>query len=315
MWARARGPTSDGAVEIVVDRDWKVRPIRLPKGDYDWTRFTGEFSLPEGLAQLRILSEDKCEVWIDDIQITAVTAAELVPHVPAETGELPPSAKKSEPAWKSGPLHYFAPADWVRPISGELSFDEVDLSLPSGFALTRAYSTDPRLSADFGPGWVADWETGVIAGAEEDRVEVLLPDLTLTSMRRGSDGAYRTAGSADELRRKSNGEWVLTPVAGGSMTYDDKGRPLEIVSPDGARLHFERKNGMLQKILAPDGTAFEALRDGSGKIRQINGKGVWASYVYGQDGRLKEFRGSDGWFVQYETDNRGRVVGSVIPEG
>ena len=41
MWARARGLTSDGAVEIVVDRDWKVRPIRLPKGDYDWTRFTG----------------------------------------------------------------------------------------------------------------------------------------------------------------------------------------------------------------------------------------------------------------------------------
>ena len=94
-------------------------------------------------------------------------------------------------------------------------------------------------------------------------------------------------------------------------TQDDKGRPLEIVSPDGARLHFERKNGMLQKILAPDGTAFEALRDGSGKIRQINGKGVWASYVYGQDGRLKEFRGSDGWFVQYETDNRGRVVKRV----
>ena len=33
IWAKAHGLASDGAVAIVVDREWKVRPIRLPKGD------------------------------------------------------------------------------------------------------------------------------------------------------------------------------------------------------------------------------------------------------------------------------------------
>jgi len=315
LWARSRRLASNGAVEIVVDREWKVRPIHLPQGSYDWTRFSGLFSLPEKTAQLRILSQDRGEAWIDDIEIEVADRNDGSPAPEQSTSAQRASPVPRKPVLKPGPEHYFAPADWVRAISGELSFYEIDLSLPSGFALTRAYSPDPRLSADFGPGWVADWETGVVAGAAEDRVEVLLPDLTLASMRRGSDGAYRAAGSADELRHKSNGGWVLNPTAGGSIMYDDKGRPVEILSPDGAKLRYEREGGLLARIVRPDGTAFKAVRDGSGKIRQINGKEAWASYAYDQNGRLKEFRSSDGWFVQYETDNRGRLIKRVDANG
>ncbi len=68
LWARAERLASDGAVSIVVDEDWRVRPIRLPRGTYDWTEFTGEFSLPETTAPLRILSEDAGEAWLDDVE-------------------------------------------------------------------------------------------------------------------------------------------------------------------------------------------------------------------------------------------------------
>ena len=68
LFARARDLKSNGAVSIVVDPQWRTRPIQLPKGTYDWTRFTGEFTSPAAVADLRILSEDVGEAWIDDLR-------------------------------------------------------------------------------------------------------------------------------------------------------------------------------------------------------------------------------------------------------
>ncbi len=70
LWARAKNLASTGGVSIVVDSDWQVRPIQLPGGSYGWTRFEGTFSLPDGNAQIRILSEDVGEVWIDDLNVS-----------------------------------------------------------------------------------------------------------------------------------------------------------------------------------------------------------------------------------------------------
>jgi len=69
LWARAKGLASDGGAGVAVDEAWKVRPIQLPKGTYDWTRFTGTFSLAANTAQLRILSEDVGEVSIDELRV------------------------------------------------------------------------------------------------------------------------------------------------------------------------------------------------------------------------------------------------------
>jgi len=69
VWARAEGLASTGAVSLVVDSKWSVRPIHLPKGTFNWAPLTGVFSLPESTAQLRILSEDRGEAWLDDITI------------------------------------------------------------------------------------------------------------------------------------------------------------------------------------------------------------------------------------------------------
>jgi hypothetical protein len=72
VWAKAIQLQSRGALSIVVDPAWRVRPIQLPVGTYDWTRFEGEFSLDERTAQLRILCDDLAEVWVDDIEILPV---------------------------------------------------------------------------------------------------------------------------------------------------------------------------------------------------------------------------------------------------
>jgi hypothetical protein len=69
LWAKAKDLGSKGAVTVIVDDAWKVRPIALDKGTYDWTLFSGEFSLPANEIALNILSEDAGEAWIDDIKL------------------------------------------------------------------------------------------------------------------------------------------------------------------------------------------------------------------------------------------------------
>ncbi len=72
LWARAADLASGGAVSVIVDSAWKIRPIQLPAGSFEWQEFQGEFTLPSSTADLRILSEDRGEVWLDDLQITRV---------------------------------------------------------------------------------------------------------------------------------------------------------------------------------------------------------------------------------------------------
>jgi hypothetical protein len=77
VWARADGLASAGAVNIAVDAKWVTRPISLPAGSYDWTHFEGEFSLPVDTADLRIISEDRGEAWLDGLEVTPLAAPEL----------------------------------------------------------------------------------------------------------------------------------------------------------------------------------------------------------------------------------------------
>jgi hypothetical protein len=69
LWAKASRLASNGAVFIVVDGEWKVRPIVLPGGSYSWKKFSGIFSLPAEYADLRIISEDRGLAWIDDVRV------------------------------------------------------------------------------------------------------------------------------------------------------------------------------------------------------------------------------------------------------
>lgn len=69
VWARGLDLASAGAVSLVVDADWRVRPVSLPAGTYAWTGLSGTFSLPADYADIRILSEDAGEAWIDDVRL------------------------------------------------------------------------------------------------------------------------------------------------------------------------------------------------------------------------------------------------------
>jgi hypothetical protein len=75
LWAKASGLASNGAVSFVVDDVWKVRPIELPGGSYSWRKFTGTFSLPVDYTDLRVVSQDRGLVWIDDIQVVPLQGA------------------------------------------------------------------------------------------------------------------------------------------------------------------------------------------------------------------------------------------------
>lgn len=69
FWAKGKDLASAGALNIAVDPEWRVRPIAIPAGSFDWQRFEGSFSLPDSTADVRILFEDRGEVWIDDVRI------------------------------------------------------------------------------------------------------------------------------------------------------------------------------------------------------------------------------------------------------
>lgn len=70
VWVQGLNLASEGAVTLVVDDAWEVRPISLPGGTYAWTKLSAIFSLPADHANIRILSEDAGEAWIDDINVT-----------------------------------------------------------------------------------------------------------------------------------------------------------------------------------------------------------------------------------------------------
>lgn len=58
---------SNGAITITVDPKWEVRPINMPAGSYDWRRFTGTFTATQNYIDLRIISQDRGEVYITDM--------------------------------------------------------------------------------------------------------------------------------------------------------------------------------------------------------------------------------------------------------
>ena len=70
VWVQGLNLASAGAVTLIVDDAWQVRPITLPGGTYAWTKLSGIFSLPADHANIRILSEDAGEAWLDDLKIT-----------------------------------------------------------------------------------------------------------------------------------------------------------------------------------------------------------------------------------------------------
>ncbi|MDA1055233.1 MAG: hypothetical protein O3C40_32835 [Planctomycetota bacterium] len=82
LWAKARNLASRGGVSIVLDTSWKARPIELLPGTYDWTYYTREFDSSADTLPLRILSEDRGEVWIDELAI-----APVVPEGPTKLTE------------------------------------------------------------------------------------------------------------------------------------------------------------------------------------------------------------------------------------
>lgn len=88
LWARASNLASVGGLSIIVDDEWKVRPIRLPAGSCEWTRIAAEFVPVGDTAQIRILSEDTGEVWIDDLTVQLVTPRVAADEHLREFGEL-----------------------------------------------------------------------------------------------------------------------------------------------------------------------------------------------------------------------------------
>lgn len=69
LWARGFKLASRGAINISVDDVWKVRPIAFPQGTFSWVKLDGVFRLNDDHADIRIISEDSGEAWIDDIQV------------------------------------------------------------------------------------------------------------------------------------------------------------------------------------------------------------------------------------------------------
>ncbi len=69
VWAKGRDLHSAAAINIAVDPAWNLRPIALPAGTFPWRKFTGTFKLPASSADIRIISEDRGEAWINDLSV------------------------------------------------------------------------------------------------------------------------------------------------------------------------------------------------------------------------------------------------------
>jgi hypothetical protein len=70
LWARGQNLASNGALNIAVDPMWRIRPLGLPAGNFEWTRFYKTFNSGDrDTIEFRIIFEDIGEVWLDDIVV------------------------------------------------------------------------------------------------------------------------------------------------------------------------------------------------------------------------------------------------------
>lgn len=69
LWAKADS-LSPGAVQIIVDAGWLLRPLTLPPGTYDWKPFKAQFNSGD-LAQIdfRVVMQNQGTVWLDDLSL------------------------------------------------------------------------------------------------------------------------------------------------------------------------------------------------------------------------------------------------------
>jgi hypothetical protein len=70
FWAAARNLAARGAVNSAVDLQWNIRPGSMDAGSYGWTFFSGTFTAPDNYVDLRIIFEDRGEVWITEMTLT-----------------------------------------------------------------------------------------------------------------------------------------------------------------------------------------------------------------------------------------------------
>lgn len=68
----ARSLSSYGALNIIVDPAWNIRPIHMPAGTYDFTEFSGTFTADSLYVDLRIIIEDAGEVWITGMTLQPI---------------------------------------------------------------------------------------------------------------------------------------------------------------------------------------------------------------------------------------------------
>ncbi|OGP54723.1 MAG: hypothetical protein A2Y65_11320 [Deltaproteobacteria bacterium RBG_13_52_11] len=70
LWAAAKGLNSNGGVNITVDPQWRIRPIHLKGGSYNWTKYSGTFTADNsGYIDLRIISEDRGAVFLTGLEM------------------------------------------------------------------------------------------------------------------------------------------------------------------------------------------------------------------------------------------------------
>ncbi len=78
VWARAEN-LSPGAVQLIMDAGWHLRPLTLPPGTYDWKQFTARFNSQDlAFIDLRVLLQSTGTVWLDDLSLRRLDSAEVV---------------------------------------------------------------------------------------------------------------------------------------------------------------------------------------------------------------------------------------------
>lgn len=73
FWLSAKNVASDGALYIVVDPQWTIRPINIKGGSYGWTKFSGSFTASANYIDLRIIFANTGEVWMTEIEMIEAT--------------------------------------------------------------------------------------------------------------------------------------------------------------------------------------------------------------------------------------------------
>ncbi|AZZ38121.1 hypothetical protein CIK05_15370 [Bdellovibrio sp. qaytius] len=210
----------------------------------------------------------------------------------------------------------------VNPISGELTFDTVDLVTKEAltpFKIERQYSHKRKSFGLFGNNWCSQLEESVVRG--NVGLEIRKCGQTTASVFAKVDGGYANSAGTEIMQELPNGSGYMRVASENIFVYNEHGQ-LSLISrknnPEKPFIHIYFNNSNMIDRVVHNGTDqyFFTFAKTEKLLEKITGpKKLKVLYTYDKNNNLLSVVNAWGKKLSYNYDKQGRVNAFTLPDG